>query len=156
MNAVETELRGRPASPVQKCAGTTHGSNDPDTYEGADRRYLRRWPVVGSARKWDGAKIRIDLEHGPYPGVYVIESTDANSLLLLAEQVPVAVYSPELKQHPLIGSARWSESGTMILLDLFGTSRYGSCQIPGASFTEAYLGDDHRPVAVVVPPGGAT
>ena len=100
--------------------------------------------------------IRIDLERGPYPGIYLIGSGDANSLIILAEQVPIAAYSLESKQYPLIGTARWSESGMMILLDLFGVTRHGCCQISGALFTEAYLGNDHNPVAVVVPPGEET
>jgi hypothetical protein len=111
-----------------------------------------RWTRIGSARRDDGGSIQIDLEFGPYPGVYQIGSSDTHDLLVLAEQVPLTVYSPGTKRQALVGSARWSRSGRMLLLDLYGTSRSGACQIPGVQLVKHYVDRDNRPVDVVVPP----
>lgn len=112
----------------------------------------RRWTRIGSARRADGGTIQVDLEQGPYPGLYQISSSDAQDLLVLGEQVPLTIYSPETKRQALIGSVRWSGSGRMLLLDLYGSSPCGFCQVPGRQIIKHYVNEDDRPVDVVVPP----
>lgn len=151
MNGIAIESGGRPASP-QKALGTAPDLNVTDRYEGAGPTHRHRWTRIGSARRDNAGSIQIDLEHGPYPGLYQIEPSDADALVIMGEQVPVTVYSPETKIQSLIGSARWSGSGRLLLLDLFGHTRCGSCQIPGVPLVKHYLDEDSSPVDVVVTP----
>lgn len=146
------ELGARPASSIQKARGEAQDLKVIGTHEGAGLAPSHQWTRIGSACRTDSGTIQINLEYGPYPGLYQIDSSDATALLVLREQVPLTVYVPESKHHYLIGSARWSCSGRMLLLDLYGSTRCGTCQIPTAPLIKYYLDEDDRPVDVVVPP----
>lgn len=111
-----------------------------------------RWTRSGSARWTVSGAIQIDIENGSYAGRYQIDSSDANALLVLGEHVPLTVYLPESKNHYPIGSVRWSRSRRMLLVDLCGSTRCGTCQIPAVQLVKHYFDEDDRPVDVVVPP----
>jgi hypothetical protein len=112
----------------------------------------KKWTEIGTARR-KGCGIEIEIPEGPFAGLFAIKAEDAGLLLVGGSEVPIWQRGAFCSSKPwVVGKARWSESGKMVILGLPASGRYGAVQIIGNAICAHFLRGSRDPVAVLVPP----